>query len=67
VFKYLVKKLAEINVEGISEETAPENIVVIVCNNKELDPSLQLKDAFRRHWADPNRLLQLQYRRKDNE
>lgn len=32
VFKYLIKKLAEQNIEGINEDTVPENIVVITCN-----------------------------------
>lgn len=65
VYKYLIKKLMETQIEDISEELPPENFVVIVCNGVVLNPTMQLKTAYDLNWPYPERLLVLHYRRAD--
>ena len=64
VYKYLVKKLEEANFED--ESDAPiEQSVIIVCNGEILSSSLQLKKVKEQFWPNEDKLLTLNYKRKD--
>lgn len=66
VYRYLIKKLQEANVQEYMEEDANvEDSIVILCNGAVLETSLQLKHVKNLHWPFEDRLLTLNYRRKD--
>ena len=66
VYRYLIKKLQEANVaEYIEEDASVEETIVILCNGAVLETSLQLKHVKNLHWPFEERLLTLNYRRKD--
>ena len=66
VYRYLIKKLQEANVaEYIEEDASVEETIVILCNGAVLATSLQLKHVKNLHWPFEDRLLTLNYRRKD--
>ena len=57
VFKYLIKKLNEIDGKEILD-------LMITCKGLQLDPSLQLRTAKQMHWPDDESLLTLVYKRR---
>ena len=66
VYRYLIKKLQEGNVEEYLDDDANiEQSIVILCNGAILDSSLQLRHVKEAHWPFEERLLILNYRRKD--
>lgn len=66
VYKYLVKKLAELIYEDEGNDTPIEQSVIIVCNGEVLSPSLQLKSVKEKFWPFEDKLLTLHYKRKDS-
>ena len=65
VYKYLVKKLEETNYEDESNEAPIEQSVIIICNGEVLSTSLQLKSVKDQFWPFEDKLLTLNYKRKD--
>ena len=67
VYKYLVKKLEETNYEDESNEAPIEQSVIIICNGEVLSTSLQLKSVKDQFWPFEDKLLTLNYKRKDTQ
>ena len=65
VYRYLIKKLQEANVEDYLDDAPVEQSIVILCNGAVLETSLQLRHVKNLHWPFEERLLTLNYRRKD--
>ena len=65
VYRYLIKKLQEANVEEYLDDAPVEESIVILCNGFILETSLQLREVKERPWPYEERLLTLNYRRKD--
>ena len=65
VYRYLIKKLQEANVEDYLDDAPVEDSIVILCNGHILETSLQLRQVKDQHWPFEERLLTLSYRRKD--
>ena len=64
VFKYLIKKLNETQPEDpfVTDENLAN--IILTCDGKQLDPSLQLRFAYQQHWPFEEKLLTLVYKRK---
>lgn len=67
VYKYLLKKLEENNVDELTvcDPNQVVTAVVISCDGKELDQSLQLRAVKDLYWPTDERLLTLHYKRRD--
>ena len=66
VYKYLVKKLEELNYEDQPEDDASiDQSIVIMCNGMQVDTGMQLKIIKNKHWPFDDKLLTLNYKRKD--
>lgn len=66
VYRYLVKKLQEANVEDYLDEEPVEQAIVILCNGVVLETSMQLRSVREQHWSTEERNLTLTYRKKDS-
>jgi len=66
VYRYLIKKLQEANVEEYLEGEPVEQAIVILCNGSVLETSMQLRLVKDLHWPTDERNLTLTYRRKDS-
>ena len=70
VYRYLIKKLvSEKAIEDVPEDQPADSVLEITCNGTTLSPFIQLKSVKDQFWMGqpPDKLLELHYRRKDEQ
>ncbi|CDW83611.1 UNKNOWN [Stylonychia lemnae] len=66
VYRYLLKKLyMDRAIEEMPEDTLADSQVEILCNNKIMNPQLQLKFVRENYWNNEQQILVLHYRKKE--